>query len=107
MKLQILQEIKDAEAEVQRMIDDAQVQKQQIIEDAKRKSLKIIDEAKKEAKKIGDEMNASADAEIAQIRRDILNNGDKEIFEIKKRANSKEDEALSYIIEEFKRVSHA
>lgn len=107
MKLQILQEIKDAEAEVQRMIDDAQTQKHQMIEDAKRKSLEIIDDAKKEAKRIEDEMNASADAGIAQIKRDILNNGDKEIFEIKKRAKGRVGEALSHIIEEFKRASHA
>jgi V/A-type H+-transporting ATPase subunit G/H len=106
MKPQVLYEIKDAEAEAQKLIDDAQIQKQNMIEDAKRQAMVIIEEAKKEAKKIEDEMNASAELELANIRKGILNSGEKQIFEIKQRAQKKKTEALEYILEEFKREAH-
>ena len=106
MKPQVLYEIKNAEAKVQRMIDDAQTQKQKMIEDAKKQALEVIEEAKKEAKKIEDEMNASAELELADIRKDILNSGEKQIFEIRQKAQKKKAEALDYILEEFKRDAH-
>jgi len=106
MKPQVLYEIKNAEAEVQRTIDDAQTQKQKMIEDAKKQAMEVIEEAKKEAKKIEDEMNASAELELANIRKGILNSGEKQIFEIKQRAQKKKAEALEYILEEFKREAH-
>ena len=106
MKPEVLFEIKDAEAAAQRMIDDAQTQKQNTIEDSKRQAMEVIEEAKKEAKKIEDEMNASAELELANIRKDILNSGEKQIFEIKQRAQKKKAEALDYILEEFKREAH-
>ena len=106
MKPQVLYEIKDAEAEAQRTIDEAQTQKQNMIEDAKRQAMVIIEEAKKEAKKIEDEMNASAELELANIRKDILNRGEKQIFEIRQKAQKKKAEALEYILEGFKREAH-
>ena len=106
MKPEVLFEIKDAEAAAQRMIDDAQTQKQKMIEDAKRLATDVIEDAKKEAKKIEDEMNASAELELANTRNDILNSGEKQIFEIKQRAQKKKAEALNYILEEFKREAH-
>ena len=106
MKPQVLYEIKDAEAEAQRMIDDAQTQKQNMIEDAKRQAMAIIEAAKKEAKKIEDEMGTSAESELANIRKDILNSGEKLIFEIRQKAQKKKADALNYILEEFKREAH-
>ena len=51
-------------------------------------------------------MNASAELELANIRKGILNSGEKQIFEIKQRAQKKKAEALDYILEEFKREAH-
>ncbi len=106
MKPQVLYEIKDAEAKAQSMIDDAQTQKQNMIEDAKRQAMVIIEDAKREAKKIEDEMDASVELELADIRKKILNSGEKQIFEIRQKAQKKKAEALKYILEEFKREAH-
>jgi V/A-type H+-transporting ATPase subunit G/H len=99
MKSEILSEIKAAEAEAQRMIDEAQTQKEATIEDAKKKSFEIVDAAEKEASKIADDLNASADSEINKA-------GEADILKVKERAEKRHAEALSYLIEEFKRTHY-
>jgi V/A-type H+-transporting ATPase subunit G/H len=106
MKAEVLSEIKAAEAEVQRMIDEAQAQKETIIEDAKKKSFAIIDASEKEASKIADDLNANADAEIKKAKQQIHNAGEAEILTVKERAAKKHDDALSYLVEEFKRTHY-
>jgi len=106
MKQEILYEIKHAEAEAQRMIDEAQVQKQNSIEDAKKKSFEITDAAQKEASKITDDLNASADLEIDRKTQEIHKAGEVEILKVKERAELERAEALSYLLEEFKRTQY-
>jgi V/A-type H+-transporting ATPase subunit G/H len=106
MKPEILSQIKAAEAEVQRMIDGAQTQKETTIEEAKKKSFEIVDAAEKEASKIAEDLNASADAEINKAKQEIHEAGDAEILRIKERAEKKHAEALSYLVEEFKRTHY-
>ena len=106
MKLEVLSEIKAAEAEVQRMIYEAQTQKETTIEDAKRKSFEIVDSAEKEASRIAEHLNATADAEIDKAKQEIHKAGDAEILEVKERARKKHAEALSYLVEEFKRTHY-
>jgi len=106
MKQQILYEIKHAEAEAQRMIDEAQIQKRNTIEDAKKKSFEIIDAAQKEASKIAEDLNASADLEIDRMKGEIHKAGEAEILKVKERAEKKRAEALSYLLEEFKRTQY-
>ncbi len=107
MKQQILEEIKHAEAEAQRMIDEAQIQKQSTVEDAKKKSFEITDAAQKEASKIVDDLNASADLEIERTTQEIRKAGEAEILKVKESAEKKRAEALSYLLEEFKRTQYA
>ncbi|MDD1721005.1 MAG: hypothetical protein LUP95_03365 [Euryarchaeota archaeon] len=107
MKQQILYEIKHAEAEAQRMIDEAQIQRRDTVEDAKKKSFEITDAAQKEASKIADDLNASADLEIDRITQEIHKAGEAEILKVKERAEKKRPEALSYLLEEFKRTQYA
>lgn len=107
MKQQILSEIKHAEAEAQRMIDEAQIQKQNTVEDAKKRSFEITDAAQKEASKIVDDLNASADLEIDSITQEIHKAGEAEVLKVKQRAEEKRAEALSYLLEEFKRTQYA
>jgi V/A-type H+-transporting ATPase subunit G/H len=106
MKSEILSEIKAAEAEAQRMIDEAQTQKEAIIEDAKKKSFEIVDAAEKEASKIADDLNASADSEINEAKHEIHDAEEVDILKVKERAQKKHAEALSYLIEEFKRTHY-
>jgi V/A-type H+/Na+-transporting ATPase subunit G/H len=107
MKAEILSQIKAAEAEAQRMIDEAQTQKEATIEDAKKKSLQIIDAAEQEASKIAGDLNASADAEITAAQQKIHEAGEAEILKIKERAEKKHAEALTFLVEEFKRTHYA
>ena len=106
MNPEVLSEIKAAEAEAQRMIDEAQTQKEATIEDAKKRSFEIVDAAEKEASKIAEDLNASADAEIDKAKQAIHKAGDAEILTIKGRAEKKHAEALSYLVEEFKRTHY-
>ncbi len=106
MKPQILYEIRDAEAKAQEMVDAAQAEKRKLIEDAKRKALDIQEAARKEAARNTEQMNASADAEILQLKKDILDDGEKQVFEIRNKAEGKKAEALAQIIEDFKRTAH-
>lgn len=106
MKSEILSEIKAAEAEAQRMIDEAQTQKEATIEDAKKRSFEIVDAAEKEASKIADDLNASADSEINEAKQEIRDAGEADILKVKERAEKKHAEALSYLIEEFKRTHY-
>ena len=88
------------------MIDEAQTQKETTIEDAKKKSFEIIDAAEKEASKIAEALNASADAEIDKAKQAIRKSGDAEILTVKERAEKKHAEALSYLVDEFKRTHY-
>ena len=106
MKPQILYEIKDAEAKAQEMVDAAQAERRKLIGDAKRKALDIQEAARKEATRNAEQMNASADTEIGQLKKDILDDGEKQVFEIRSKAESKKTEALAQIIEDFKRTAH-
>jgi V/A-type H+-transporting ATPase subunit G/H len=106
MKSEILSQIKAAEAEAQRMIDEAQTQKEATIEDAKKKSLQIIGAAENEANKIADELNASADTEISKAKAEIHKAGEADILKVKESAEKKHAEAVSYLIEEFKRTQY-
>jgi V/A-type H+/Na+-transporting ATPase subunit G/H len=106
MKSEVLSEIKAAEAEAQRMIDEAQTQKEVAIEDAKKKSFEIVDAAEKEARKIADDLNASADSEINKAKHEIHKAAEADILKVKERAEKKHAEALSYLIEEFKRTRY-
>ncbi len=106
MKPQVLYEIKDAEAKAQEMVDSAQAEKQKLIEDAKRKAFDIQEAARKEAARNAEQMNASADTEIAQLKKNILDDGEKQVFEIRNKAEGKKAEALAQIIEDFKRAAH-
>lgn len=106
MKSEILSEIKAAEAEAQRMIDEAQTQKKVTVEEAKKKSFEIIDAAEQEAGKITDDLNANADVEISKAKQEIHDAGQADILSVKERAEKKHAEALSYLVEEFKRTYH-
>jgi V/A-type H+-transporting ATPase subunit G/H len=106
MKSEVLSEIKAAEAEAQRMIDEAQTQKEATIEDAKKRSFEIVDAAEKEASKIVEDLNASADSEINEATQEIHKAGQVDILSVKERAEKKHAEALSYLIEEFKRTHY-
>lgn len=106
MKSEVLSEIKAAEAEAQRMIDEAQTQKEATIEDAKKKSFEIVDAAEKEASKIVEDLNANADSEINEAKQGIHKAGEADILSVKERAEKKHAEALSYLIEEFKRTHY-
>jgi len=106
MKSEILSEIKAAEAEAQRMIDEAQTQKEATIEDVKKRSFEIVDAAEKEASKIADDLNASADSEINKAKQEIHKAGEADILKVKERAEKKHAEALSCLIEEFKRTHY-
>jgi len=106
MKSEILSEIKAAEAEAQRMIDEAQTQKERTIEDAKKKSFEIIDAAEKEAKKIAEDLNAVADLEISTAKQAIHKAGEADILRVTERAETKHAEALSFLVEEFKRTHY-
>jgi hypothetical protein len=106
MKSEILLEIKAAEAEAQRMIDEAQTQKEKTIDDAKKKSFEIIDASEKEASKIADDLNATADLEISTAKQAIHKTGEADILSVKERAEKKHAEALSYLVEEFKRTHY-
>jgi len=106
MKSEILSEIKAAEAEAQRMIDEAQTQKEATIEDAKKRSFEIIDAAEKETSKIVEDLNASADSKINEATQEIHKAGQADILSVKERAEKKHAEALSYLIEEFKRTHY-
>ncbi len=107
MKQQILYEIKQAEAEAQRMIDEAQTQRQHTVEDAKKKSFEITDAAQKEASKIADDLDSSADLEINSVTQEIHKAGEAEVLKVKERAEKKRAEALSYLLEEFQRTQYA
>jgi len=106
MKSEILSEIKAAEAEAQRLIDEAQTQKEATIEEAKKKSFDIIDAAEQEAGKNADDLNANADAEISKAKQEIHDAGQVDILSLKERAEKKHAEALSFLVEEFKRTYH-
>jgi len=106
MKSEILSEIKAAEAEAQRMIDEAQTQKEATIEEAKKQSFDIVDAAEQEASKIADDLNASADAEISKAKQEIHDAGQANILSVTERAEKKHAEALSFLVEEFKRTYH-
>jgi vacuolar-type H+-ATPase subunit H len=106
MKSEILSEIKNAEAEVQRMVDEAETQKEIMIEAAKKKSFEIIDAAEKETAKITVDLNSSADVEIDKAKQEIYKAGEADIQAVKERAAKKHAEALSFLVEEFKRTYH-
>jgi V/A-type H+-transporting ATPase subunit G/H len=106
MKSEILSEIKAAEAEAQRLIDEAQTQKEATIEEAKKKSFDIVDAAEQKASKNADDLNANADAEISKAKREIHDAGQVDILSLKERAEKKHAEALSFLVEEFKRTYH-
>ncbi|MGZ4903274.1 MAG: hypothetical protein ACXV5I_00490 [Halobacteriota archaeon] len=106
MKPQILYEIKDAEAKAQAMVDSAQAEKRKLIEDAKRRAFDIQGAAKKEAARNAEQMNASADIEINQLKKDILDSGEKQVLAMRNKAEGKKADALAQIIEDFKRTAH-
>ncbi|HEX7514645.1 MAG TPA: hypothetical protein VF393_03550 [archaeon] len=106
MKSEILSEIKASEAEAQRLIDEAQTQKAATIEEAKKKSFDIVDAAEQEASKNADDLNVNADAEISQAKQEIHDAGQVAIINLKERAEKKHAEALSFLVEEFKRTYH-
>ncbi len=106
MKPQILYEIKDAEAKAQEMVDNAQAEKRKLIEDAKRKAFDIQEAAKKEAARNAEQMNASADTEIDQLKKNIFEEGEKQVHAIRNKAGGKKEEALAQILEDFKRAAH-
>ncbi len=106
MKPQILYEIKDAEAAAQEMVDNAQAEKRKLIEDAKRRAFDIQEAAKKEATRNTEQMNASANGEIDQLKKDILASGEKQVYTIQSEAEGKKAEALAQIMEDFKRTAH-
>ncbi|MGZ4907842.1 MAG: ATP synthase archaeal subunit H [Halobacteriota archaeon] len=106
MKPQILYEIKDAEAKAQAMVDSAQAEKRKLIEDAKRRAFDILGAAKKEAARNAEQMNASADIEINQLKKDILDSGEKQVLAMRNKAEGKKADALAQIIEDFKRTAH-
>ncbi|MGZ7180569.1 MAG: hypothetical protein ACXVIB_07195, partial [Halobacteriota archaeon] len=86
MKPQILYEIKDAEAKAQEMVDNAQSEKRKLIDDAKRRAFDIQEAARKEAARNAEQMNASADNEIAQLKKEIFASGEEQVFAIRSKA---------------------
>ncbi|MGZ4864296.1 MAG: hypothetical protein ACXV5H_01410 [Halobacteriota archaeon] len=106
MKSEILSEIKAAEAEAQRLIDEAQTQKEATIEEAKKKSFDIVDAAEQDAGRNADDLNMKADAEIRKAKQKIHEAGQADILSLKERAEKKHAEALSFLVEEFKRTYH-
>ncbi|MGZ4910598.1 MAG: hypothetical protein ACXVI1_07635 [Halobacteriota archaeon] len=106
MKSEILSEIKAAEAEAQRLIDEAQTQKEATIEEAKKKSFDIVDAAEQDAGRNADDLNMKADAEIRKAKQKIHEAGQADILSLKERAEKKHAEALSYLVEEFKRTHY-
>ncbi|MGZ4902448.1 MAG: ATP synthase archaeal subunit H [Halobacteriota archaeon] len=106
MKPQILYEIKDAEAKAQEMVNAAQAEKRKLIDDAKRRAFDIREAARKEATQNAEQMNASADTEIDQLKKDIFESGEKQVYAVRDKAQGKKAEALAQILEDFKRTAH-
>jgi len=98
---EILDEIKEAEEEAEKIAEEATAKKQGMLQKARQDSLKLISE--KEAE-LGNELKKEIDKKTAELdkkKNEIILKSEKEAELMNKKSKAKMNPAVDYIMEKF------
>jgi len=102
-KLEVLEQIKDAEKRVDVDIQGARKKKEESIAEAKRRSLRLLEEAQATADHAQEETLTAARHDIEHEKQAIISEGKAHAEKITKLARTKVQRATEHLLDEFKR----
>jgi V/A-type H+-transporting ATPase subunit G/H len=106
-RIDILKQIKEAEAEVEKLIETAEREREKLIADAKRKSLEILRESETESTKYAQREVELAKARIAREKEAIIKRGEEAAEKLKAAVMPRVEQASEVLFKKFERLVHA
>lgn len=101
---EVLESIRKAEENAEKIIQDAHTKKSETIEAAKKTSLKMLTEANEEMQKKADKELADFKKQLEIKKQEFIEKSRKASSELKKNASKNVDKASSFLAEKFMKL---